>query len=138
MSFLKRIVLDVLKPHQPTILEFASTIADLHINSRVKITVTEVDDKTETTVMIIEGDDLPYSAIEEKIMSLGASIHSIDEVDVSNDITNNITNTITNSAPYNMSDNMSNNISNKEPDKAFNKKSQYKEANTKTNVHTKN
>ncbi|MDH5259015.1 MAG: DUF211 domain-containing protein [Gammaproteobacteria bacterium] len=133
MSFLKRIVLDVLKPHQPTILEFASTIADLHINSRVKITVTEVDEKTETTVMIIEGDDLPYSAIEETINSLGASIHSIDEVDVSNNITNNIANTIANNVAYNMSDNMPN----KEPEKEFNKESQYKEADTETNVRKK-
>ena len=133
MSFLKRIVLDVLKPHQPTILEFASTIADLHINSRVKITVTEVDEKTETTVMIIEGDDLPYSTIEETINSLGASIHSIDEVDVSNNITNNIANTIANNVAYNMSDNMPN----KEPEKEFNKESQYKEADTETNVRKK-
>ena len=48
MSLLKRIVLDVLKPHQPSILEFADTIANQCENSRVKITVIEVDEKTET------------------------------------------------------------------------------------------
>ena len=85
MSLLKRIVLDVLKPHQPSILEFASTIADLKLDCQVKITVTEVDEKTETTVMVIEGDDIPYSAIVETITNLGGSIHSIDEVEVRND-----------------------------------------------------
>jgi len=84
MSLLKRIVLDVLKPHQPSILEFASTIADQHNDCRVKITVTEVDEKTETTIVIIEGDNISYRAIEETINSLGASIHSIDEVEVNN------------------------------------------------------
>ena len=85
MSLLKRIVLDVLKPHQPSILEFACTIADLKLDCQVKITVTEVDEKTETTVMVIEGDDIPYSAIVETITNLGGSIHSIDEVEVRND-----------------------------------------------------
>ena len=92
MSLLKRIVLDVLKPHQPSILEFARTIADLHVNCRVKITVSEVDEKTETTVVVIEGDDILYSAIEETINTLGGSIHSIDEVEVNNSNTINNTN----------------------------------------------
>ena len=90
MSLLKRIVLDVLKPHQPSILEFANTIAKQHNHCRVKITVTEVDEKTETTIVIIEGGDIPYSAIEESITNLGGSIHSIDEVEVSNDDTDGV------------------------------------------------
>jgi hypothetical protein len=31
----------------------------------------------------IEGDDIPYSDIVEVITQLGASVHSIDEVEVS-------------------------------------------------------
>ena len=84
MSLINRIVLDVLKPHQPTILEFADTIADQLQNCRVKITVSEVDEKTETTVVIIEGDNISYATIEETISRLGGSIHSIDEVEVQN------------------------------------------------------
>ena len=83
MPLIKRVVLDVLKPHQPNVLEFASAIADKHSGCRVKITVTEVDEKTETTVISIESDDIPYEAIVETITSLGASVHSIDEVEVS-------------------------------------------------------
>ena len=83
MPLIKRVVLDVLKPHQPNVLEFASAIADKHRGCRVKITVTEVDEKTETTVISIESDDIPYEAIVETITSLGASVHSIDEVEVS-------------------------------------------------------
>ena len=83
MSLIKRVVLDVLKPHQPNALEFAGVIADRHSGCRVKVTVTEVDEKTETTVVTIEGNDIPYEAIVETIIGLGASIHSIDEVEVS-------------------------------------------------------
>ena len=82
MPLIKRVVLDVLKPHQPNALEFASAIADKHSGCRVKITVTEVDEKTETTVISIESDDIPYAAIVDTITSLGASVHSIDEVEV--------------------------------------------------------
>ena len=83
MPLIKRVVLDVLKPHQPNVLEFASAIADKHSGCRVKITVTEVDEKTETTVVSIDSDDIPYEAIVDTITSLGASVHSIDEVEVS-------------------------------------------------------
>ena len=83
MPLIKRVLLDVLKLHQPNVLEFASAIADRHSGCRVKVTVTEVDEKTETTVVGIEGDDIPYEAIVDTIKSLGASVHSIDEVEVS-------------------------------------------------------
>ena len=85
MPLIKRVVLDVLKPHQPNALEFATAIADKHSGCRVKVTVTEVDEKTETTVVCIEGDDIPYEAIVDTIKSLGASVHSIDEVEVSSE-----------------------------------------------------
>ena len=82
MPLIKRVVLDVLKPHQPNVLEFASAIADKHSSCRVRVTVIEVDEKTETTVVSIESDDIPYEAIVDTITNLGASVHSIDEVEV--------------------------------------------------------
>jgi hypothetical protein len=84
MSSIKRIVLDVLKPHQPNALDFASAIADQNPGCHVKVTVTEIDEKTETTVVVIESDDIPYQTIVETITGLGASVHSIDEVEVGN------------------------------------------------------
>jgi len=82
MVKVKRIVLDVLKPHQPNGLEFASTIAEQVPGAGVKLTVTAVDEKTETVVIIIEGDGLSYDVIHDVISSQGGSIHSIDEVEV--------------------------------------------------------
>jgi hypothetical protein len=79
----KRVVLDVLKPHQPNILDFAAEIAQRHDGCRITMTVLEIDEKTETTVVTVESDKVPYAAIVETIESLGASVHSIDEVEVS-------------------------------------------------------
>jgi hypothetical protein len=83
MPVIKRVVLDVLKPHQPNALEFATAIAERHSGCRVTVTVTEVDDKTESTVVTVQSEDVPYTALVETIHELGASVHSIDEVEVS-------------------------------------------------------
>jgi hypothetical protein len=80
MPSLKLIVLDVLKPHSPNALEFVSAIAGQHRECRVKLVVTEVDEKTESTIITIEGEDIPYDAVVETITRLGGSVHSMDEV----------------------------------------------------------
>ena len=85
MSVIKRVVLDVLKPLHPNALEFASAIVDQHGGCRVKVTVNEVDQKTESTIVVIVGDDIPYEDVVKTISSLGASVHSIDEVEVAGD-----------------------------------------------------
>ena len=84
MITVKRIVLDVLKPHQPTGLEFTSAIAEQSPGARVKLTVIEVDEQTETVVITIEGEDLGYNEITEAISNMGGTVHSIDEVEVEN------------------------------------------------------
>lgn len=86
MVSVRRIVLDVLKPHQPNGLEFASAIAEKCADCRVKLTVQEVDEKTETLVVVIEGQALDLSTITDVISGLGGSVHSIDEVEVANTV----------------------------------------------------
>lgn len=81
MAKLRRIVLDVLKPRQPNILEFAKAIAGLGADYRVQVLVDEVDDKTESVMVEIEGEDIDFSAVESVINDLGGSLHSIDEVE---------------------------------------------------------
>jgi len=82
MTKTRRLVLDVLKPHQPNALDFSSTLADLGADYRVKLTVTEVDKKTESTIVTIEGSDIHFENIKTAIEKMGASVHSIDEVEV--------------------------------------------------------
>lgn len=82
MASVQRLVLDVLKPHQPNALEFANAIAALGDNYRVDIRVVEVDEQTETLQVFIEGEGLDFDRISEAITEEGASLHSIDEVSV--------------------------------------------------------
>ena len=82
MTSVKRLVLDILKPHQPNILELASAIATLGEDYQVNIQVLEVDEQTETLQLIIEGNSLNFEHISRVIDENGASLHSIDEVSV--------------------------------------------------------
>lgn len=81
MIRLKRLVLDILKPHEPNVLEFSTLLAEQD-NLRVTLTVLEMDDKTETLKVVIEGPDIDFERIRNEISEFGASLHSIDEVEV--------------------------------------------------------
>ena len=80
MSSIKRIILDVLKPHTPSILEIADRLGDIDGISGVNISLEEIDANTNSIKITIEGDDINYKKVEETIMDCGASIHSIDGV----------------------------------------------------------
>jgi len=82
MASVQRLVLDVLKPHQPNALEFAHAIAALGEGYRVDIHVIEVDEQTETLQVSIEGVRLDFERINSVINENGGSLHSIDEVTV--------------------------------------------------------
>jgi len=81
MISIKRVVLDVLKPHHPNALEFSQTIAEVGPNNRVRLTVLEVDENTETLKVVVEGDAIDFEAIQTAITNMGGSLHSVDEVE---------------------------------------------------------
>lgn len=82
MPQVKRIVLDVLKPHQPNALEFAKAISLAVPNCRVTLKVSEIDERTASTIIIIEAGSIDFEGIEQTISSMGGAVHSIDEVEV--------------------------------------------------------
>lgn len=81
MAIVKRILLDVLKPHQPGAVDFSTTLADLDPGYRVNLTVVEVDENTESIIVVIEGDDIKFDAVTEAIKKMGGTVHSVDEVE---------------------------------------------------------
>jgi len=85
MLSVKRIMLDVLKPHQPNALEFSQAIAKAGEDYRVRLTVIEMDENTETLQLEVEGSVIDFEAIETAITSMGGSLHSIDQVEVQNE-----------------------------------------------------
>ena len=75
-----RLVLDVLKPHQPSIVEFAVALTKVKGVERVDSSVVEMDAETETIKVVVEGKDLEVDAIAEVIRDLGGVVHSVDAV----------------------------------------------------------
>ncbi len=86
MVTVKRVMLDVLKPHQPNALAFSEAIASVGDDYRVCLTVVEMDDKTETVQVEVEASSVDLDAVESAITSMGGSLHSIDKVEVHNEI----------------------------------------------------
>lgn len=80
MAIVKRILLDVLKPHQPGSLEFADVLADLDPSYRVNLKVEGVDENTESIIVVIEGENIRFEEIDQAIKKMGGTIHSVDEV----------------------------------------------------------
>src|SRR5665647_3296625 len=79
MSEVRRLVLDVLKPHQPTMLVLADKLGDLEGVHGVDITLIEIDNKVENIKITLEGDDIDFQDVAEVVQESGGSIHSIDK-----------------------------------------------------------
>jgi hypothetical protein len=80
MSDVRRLVLDVLKPHHPSIVELARRLSVLDGVSGVNCTLEEVDQETESIKITIEGNAIDYDTLEQAISESGAVIHSVDSV----------------------------------------------------------
>ena len=82
MANIRRVVLDVLKPHSPSIIELSTKIADLPGVYGVDISLIEMDQKVENVKITCEGDSINYEKVEQVIKQNGGSIHSLDKVSV--------------------------------------------------------
>ena len=80
MAPIRRVVLDVLKPHDPGLVEFTSQIYDTGGIDRVTGTLVEIDENVKTIELEVEGSELEYDVLERAIGDLGGSVHSIDQV----------------------------------------------------------
>ncbi len=77
---IRRIVLDVLKPHKPSVVEISEALSHLEGVEGVNIIINEIDQQVENAKVIIAGISINYDSIKKKLEELGATIHSIDEV----------------------------------------------------------
>jgi hypothetical protein len=80
LTKIKRIILDVLKPHNPSIIEVAQKLGGLDGISGVNISLEEVDAETDSVKVTIEGSNIDYIKVKKEITDCGAVIHSIDGV----------------------------------------------------------
>ena len=77
---IRRLVIDVLMPLEPSIVDCAEKISQLDKTDGANIHVLEIDEKTKTVEITIEGQDLSFDLIREIIEKMGGSVHSIDRV----------------------------------------------------------
>ena len=74
------LILDVLKPHAPPLPEFAFFLGELEGVTKVEVSLIEMDERTESLKVVIQGTGIDFDKLKEHMTSLGAVIHSVDGV----------------------------------------------------------
>ena len=77
---IRRLVLDVLKPHNPTVVELSEALSHLNGVEGVNVIIYEIDQKVENAKVIVVGQSINFADIRQKLEELGAAVHSVDEV----------------------------------------------------------
>ena len=77
---LKRLVLDVLKPHKPTVVELSLELSRLEGIEAVNVIMVEIDQQVENVKIIVAGPSINFENFQKKLEEMGATIHSVDEV----------------------------------------------------------
>lgn len=80
MGKIRRLVLDVLKPHNPSIIQLAAELSDLAGVEAVNISLYEMDQRVENAKITLEGGDIDYDTVVTIISEVGGTVHSVDEV----------------------------------------------------------
>ncbi len=77
---IKELVLDILKPHSPSLPEFATYLCDLEYVDVVDISLVEMDEKTDSLKVVIHGEGIDFDGMKDYMGKYGASIQSVDKV----------------------------------------------------------
>lgn len=77
---LRQAVLDILKPHEPSIVEISNAVVRIVGIKGLNMTVYDVDKNVEHVKMTVEGENIPLPKIIKAIEDMGATIHGIDSV----------------------------------------------------------
>jgi hypothetical protein len=80
MAPVRRLVVDVLKPHDPPLIEFTDRVTEIESVEAVTASLVELDREVQNVKLTFEGADVDFEAIEETVENLGGAVHSIDQV----------------------------------------------------------
>ncbi|MFB6129893.1 MAG: DUF211 domain-containing protein [Salinigranum sp.] len=80
MQPVRRLVVDLLKPHDPRTVEFTRALADVDGVEALNATLIETDREVQNLKLTVEGTDVDYEGLEETVRDLGGSVHSVDQV----------------------------------------------------------
>jgi hypothetical protein len=77
---IRRLVLDVLKPHEPCLVTISRAVAGSEGVEGVNAVLVETDREVTTIKLTVAGSAIDRAAVEEAITDLGGTVHSIDQV----------------------------------------------------------
>jgi hypothetical protein len=80
MASVRRLVLDVLKPHDPPLVDFTDQLSRVDGVAGATCALVELDREVQNVEVTVEGEGLDIGAIEETIDGLGGTVHSVDLV----------------------------------------------------------
>ena len=80
MAPVRRLVVDVLKPHDPPLLEFAKRLGDVDSVQGVSASLIELDNEVQNVKLTFEGEAVDFDAVEAAVERLGGTVHSVDQV----------------------------------------------------------
>lgn len=80
MAPVRRVVVDVLKPHEPDLVEFTERVAEVGGVEGVTSSLVELDKEVQNVELTVEGGDLDFGTVEAAIENLGGTVHSVDQV----------------------------------------------------------
>lgn len=80
MPELRRVVIDVLKPHDPPLLRFTDRVAAVAGVEGATSSLIELDQEVQNVKITVAGESLDFDAIEAAVEELGGTVHSVDHV----------------------------------------------------------
>jgi hypothetical protein len=80
MAPVRRVVIDVLKPHEPPMEPFARQVGEADTVEAVAASLVELDKEVQNVKLTFEGEDVDLDAVEAVVEELGGTVHSVDEV----------------------------------------------------------
>lgn len=72
--------MDVLGSHSPSLPELAAFLCELEGLNEGDVTLVEIDEKTESLKVTVNGSDIDFDALKERMVKHGAVVHSVDQV----------------------------------------------------------
>jgi hypothetical protein len=79
---IRRLLLDVLKPRELSIIELSKAVGSVGGVDGVDMIVSEVDSRTETIKVTVKGSQIDYDAVSKVMEKHGVSVRGVDEISV--------------------------------------------------------
>ncbi|SHG94690.1 DUF211 domain-containing protein [Halobaculum gomorrense] len=80
MATVRKVVVDVLKPHAPPLVEFTERVSETAGVDSASSRLIELDRDVQNIEVTVEGVDVDYGAVVDAVEGIGATVHSVDEV----------------------------------------------------------